>query len=337
MKGKPRAPVGETRVAPLEDDQRREKVDRTRIGRLRDGDRRDPRSTDERLRPGRETRAAPIEYDEEDDRRPGRETRAAPIDYDLDDDEPRRPGRETRAAPPDYDLDSTSPPNDPSVISSIPPINETRVAPIDLDLSSSNPGLPPPGEADSSRTTFSYQAIVFADAIRGRFAKKIYGRNPNRVVRVDEPEGPSTAGGLLARQPVSLVPRKGVAPALVCGWFDIFRKEAQFRSYESLMARHQARHGERPNLTQAEYERFLEELLDSLGAAQFRITLLVPDEKEDAPEPAPRKRPKRLSGSGMLVAWGVLLALVSFAAGLAVERGTHVTERLPLRAPAVKR
>jgi len=266
MKGKPKAPVGETRIAPLDENERRKKADRTRIGGLRDG--RDPpgmtrvapldseereavarprparptrpppdREAHERQRPGRETRAAPLDYDEPDGdepQRPGRETRAAPLDYDEpDDDEPQRPGRETRAAPLDYDddgpprrvqgrraslldkeLGATIPPSDPSVISSIPPIQETRVAPLELSPSGEIK-LPNPGEVHAGRTTYSYQALLFADALRGRFAKKIYGRNPHRVARIDEPEGPSTAGGKLARQPVSLVPRKGIATTLL--------------------------------------------------------------------------------------------------------------------------
>jgi hypothetical protein len=195
---------------------------------------------------------------------------------------------------------------------------------------SDGPGdnLQDPSEGDplSNRTTFSNQAAVFADALRARFANKLYGRNPRRIFRVDEHEGPSTAGGLLARQSISLVARKGTAHSIVCGWMDVSRREAVLRSYRSVAMRHFHRHGVEIDLTQKEYDRFLDELVDFLMSGQLRVQILVPEEVEAAPAsstvatPAPRR-----SGSP----FGTLfLVMLVFSLGMLAERFLHLAERV---------
>ncbi|MFY0574851.1 hypothetical protein ACN28S_11215 [Cystobacter fuscus] len=96
--------------------------------------------------------------------------------------------------------------------------NETRVAPVVEDEEPET--LPPASAGESNRTMFASHAALFADRLRERFAQKRYGRAPHlRVLRIDEPEGPSTAGGRLARQPLSSSP--GAArhpPSSAAGW-----------------------------------------------------------------------------------------------------------------------
>jgi hypothetical protein len=99
----------------------------------------------------------------------------------------------------------------------------------------------PPGE--ELRTTFSNKAAMVADLVKATFARRSYGAAPYRL-RIDEPDGPSTAGGLHARQPISLVSNLDSAPAVVCGWVDVAKKEAQLRSYGVVVRRHQGRNAD---------------------------------------------------------------------------------------------
>ncbi|HLL55901.1 MAG TPA: hypothetical protein VK447_20225 [Myxococcaceae bacterium] len=179
--------------------------------------------------------------------------------------------------------------------------------------------------AVSNRTTFSNQAAVLADVLRLRFESKMYGRSPKRILRVEHPDGPSTAGGLLARQAISLVPRKGSAPSIVCGWMDVSRHEAVLRSYRSVAMRHFSRHSTEVDISQREYNRFLDELVDIMMSGQMRVQILVPEDVEPVAAPAASRQPAARSGSfaGMLLLFTFALAL-----GMAAERLFHITQRL---------
>jgi hypothetical protein len=179
--------------------------------------------------------------------------------------------------------------------------------------------------AVSNRTTFSNQAAVLADVLRLRFESKMYGRSPKRILRVEHPDGPSTAGGLLARQAISLVPRKGNAASIVCGWMDVSRHEAVLRSYRSVALRHFSRHNTEVDISQREYNRFLDELVDIMMSGQMRVQILVPEDTGPVPAPASSIQPAARSGSfvGKLFLFTCALVL-----GVAAERLFHVTERL---------
>lgn len=166
------------------------------------------------------------------------------------------------------------------------------------------------------RTTFSQQAVMIADLIRERFAGRSYGGAFYRL-RIDDPDGPSTAGGRLARQPLSLVPRMDSAPVIVCGWVDVYKKDAQLRSHEVVMRRHHGRQGAGLPISAEAYERFLDELMNTLFEGGIRILVVVPEDQEalPAPPPAPVRRHPLRSFLG-----AVLLLGLGFGLGLSVER-----------------
>ncbi len=141
--------------------------------------------------------------------------------------------------------------------------DERRMAPVVEPEAEPEPEAP---AGESNRTMFATHAALFAERLRDRFAKKIYGRTPHRVLRIDEPEGPSTAGGKLARQSISLIPRRGTAPSIVCGWVDVARKEAQLRGHESVARRYEAHHGTPLDLAEEDYERCIDDLVEALTA-----------------------------------------------------------------------
>jgi translation initiation factor IF-2 len=189
------------------------------------------------------------------------------------------------------------------------------------------------GQSDASnRTVFSSQAALIADLVRDKFSSRFFGRSPFRVLRIDEPEGPSTAGGRLARQNISLVVQQGSAPSIVCGWVDVSKKEAQLRSYESVSRRHEARHGQKMELGPEHYERFLNDLEDTLISGGIRVRVLVPDEQEgatSAPAPVPQaanKRPPRASVSRVMA---FLLMVLAFGLGFAARHLLGNAVQLP--------
>jgi hypothetical protein len=188
-------------------------------------------------------------------------------------------------------------------------------APADAPLTPAGAGL---------LTTFSNQAVMIADLLRERFARKIYGSGFYQF-QIDDPAGPSTAGGLLARQPLSLVPQIEKAPTIVFGWVDVSSRDAQLRSYEVVERRHQGRQGGTLPISAEIYERFIDELMNTLFEGGIRVMLVVPDEQEAPPAPAPvpvRHRPFRsFLGAVFFIALG-------FGLGWNAERLMPLLERV---------
>ena len=193
--------------------------------------------------------------------------------------------------------------------------NETRMAPMVEDRD--EPKEPEPAPGESNRTMFATHAALFAERLRDKFAKKIYGRTPHRVIRIDEPEGPSTAGGRLARQSICLVPRKGTAPSIVCGWVDVAKKEAQLRGHESMARRFEAHHGTPFDMSQEDYERCLHDLEDALLSGGIKLRVVVPEESAapQAPSPAPEAQ-----GQGVPLWMVGAIGATTFLLGLLVGR-----------------
>ncbi|HEX5753359.1 MAG TPA: hypothetical protein VFZ09_44575 [Archangium sp.] len=174
-------------------------------------------------------------------------------------------------------------------------------------------------EGGEYRTMFATHAALFAERLKDRFAKKIYGRTPHRVLRIDEPEGPSTAGGKLARQPISLVPRRGTAPTIVCGWVDVARKEAQLRGHESVAKRYEAHHGAPIDIAEEDYERCIDDLSEALTGGGIKVRVVIPEEApaRQTASPAPE------AGAQGFPLWMVgAVGATAFLLGLMIGRMT---------------
>ncbi|WP_224365721.1 hypothetical protein [Hyalangium versicolor] len=175
----------------------------------------------------------------------------------------------------------------------------------------------PPGE--ELRTAFSNKAAMVADLIKATFARRSYGTASYRL-RIDEPDGPSTAGGLLARQPISLVSNLETAPAVVCGWVDVAKKEAQLRSYAVVERRHKARYAAAPDITDEEYERFLNELVETLFYGGIKIVVQIPDDPDPTQAQGAQAQgvQAKARGGGRSSVGTLLLVIIVFALGLFV-------------------
>ncbi|MCP3100317.1 hypothetical protein LZ198_15715 [Myxococcus sp. K15C18031901] len=172
-------------------------------------------------------------------------------------------------------------------------------------------------EGPALRTMFANHSALLAEQLRTALAKKMYGRNPHRVLRVDEPEGPSTAGGKLARQAISLVPRKGSGPSVVCGWVDVSKREAQLRNFEAVAKRYESHHGEPLVLAQEEYEKFLQDVEAVLVQSTIKVRLIVPEESPGARMVASTAQAK---SKGVPVLLTLLLMGAAFLLGMFVGR-----------------
>ncbi|WP_375759075.1 hypothetical protein [Corallococcus exercitus] len=164
------------------------------------------------------------------------------------------------------------------------------------------------------RTMFATHSALLAERLKAELQHKIYGRSPHRILRVDEPEGPSTAGGKQARQAISLVDRKGTAPALVAGWVDVAKGQASLRNHEAVARRYEFQHGTPLELVPEEYEKFLNDVDEVLRTAAIQVRILVPD--ESAPTRA-TVGPQAPRATGVAVRWVLLLVAVAFLLGLA--------------------
>ncbi|KFE67764.1 hypothetical protein [Hyalangium minutum] len=207
-------------------------------------------------------------------------------------------------------------------------------------LTPSAPPLPaePTTDGEAIRTTFSNKAAMVADLVKSTFARRSYGTAPYRL-RIDEPDGPSTAGGLHARQPISLISRLESAPPVLVGWVDVSKKESQLRNYASVSKRHKARYNAELDINEEEYDRFLNELVETLFYGGIKILLLVPDEETVGPAGSPQAQAQAQHQRGERSPLGtLLLILVTFVLGVGVgglnaERFASLLERVKAMFP----
>jgi hypothetical protein len=196
----------------------------------------------------------------------------------------------------------------------------TRTAQRELGFDSDPTGELGAPEEVALRTTFSNRAVLIADLLRDTFSRRFFGRSPYRVLRVDEPEGPSTAGGLLARQAISLVARQGSAPSIICGWVDTSKQEAQLRGYESVARRYEAHHGTELDLSAEHYERFLNELVTTLTSGGIKVRVLVLDEEQATPGQAQASASRSPTHRAAKRGWGNGAQVMTFVLGLLAGR-----------------
>lgn len=125
---------------------------------------------------------------------------------------------------------------------------------------------------DGSRTFHASQAVALAELLLLKFSKERYGTTVPRVVKVLEPDGPSTDGGRKARQPLVLMPERGPENrGVMCGWIDGAKHTSELRSYAVINQAFQARHNEALDLSRGEYDRFLQAVQEFLKAQGLEV------------------------------------------------------------------
>ncbi len=184
---------------------------------------------------------------------------------------------------------------------------------------------------EPSRTFHANQAVQISDLVSIKFAEQRFGTSQPRVLRVTEPDGPSTDGGLKARQSVILVPEgaETSAGAVICGFIDVSRRSAELRPYAAVSQQHQSRFGAPLDISKLEYERCLTELHEFLRsqAIDSRIQLapggrrsqppMPATQQASSPAPDPATFPMQMVAvGGVCFVVGFLLCYALFAAGV---------------------
>lgn len=170
-----------------------------------------------------------------------------------------------------------------------------------------------------ARTAFASKALELSELFVIKLGRTRFGGDPPRVVKVQEPQTESTAGGKQAREPIALVPEGSAgAGALVCGWMDVGENRAEMRSFAVLDEMHRRRYGAPLGLPREEYEGFLNEARRFFSEEGIPMQLVeeVPDV-----EPAPVRstgepRASSPGGVGMSPALVGGLALGAVLVGL---------------------
>mgnify|MGYP000022013930 CR=1 FL=1 len=178
---------------------------------------------------------------------------------------------------------------------------------------------------EPSRTFHANQAVQLSDLVALKFNDARFGTGTPRVLKVSNPDGPSTDGGLKARQSIVLVHEGSDtnAGAIVVGWLDVSRRSAELRPYASVNQQQQARFGTQLDVSKLEYERCVADLHDFFRTQGIdsRVQVATPPTRRSmAPTPSvapPGAFPIQMVGIGLgcFVA-GFVVCYALFASGV---------------------
>ncbi|WP_224360352.1 hypothetical protein [Hyalangium versicolor] len=183
------------------------------------------------------------------------------------------------------------------------------------------------------------QSSSITDFLRSAFTQRLYGSSRYQL-RIGTLTSSKAGGKRKQREPLLLAPSQETQPAILCGWLDASRKQAQVRSYGVMALMHENRYGDEPDISEEEYERFLNKLMDTLFDGGIRLVLLAPDTGDFEttqfnPVPQPQVRqpaavvslpPRRSPRARLTVA---LLAAAAFALGMGAEHLFSKTVHAP--------
>lgn len=141
---------------------------------------------------------------------------------------------------------------------------------------------------DPNRTVHAQQAFEFSDVFGYKFQILAYGQTKPRRLKLNAPEGMSTAGGRQARQ--SMVLQADDGESVVCGWVDVPQKMAEIRAYPAVAQAFEARFKRAFDLPKPDYERMVADLEGFLKIQKIDIHIAeiapVPIPRPSAPSPA---------------------------------------------------
>lgn len=167
---------------------------------------------------------------------------------------------------------------------------------------------------DECHTIHAVRLSEFGDVLKAHFRHRVFGSSRRRRLVLADLDGPSTAGGRLARRSLLLKPDDGERDALVVGWIDVSNRSAELRTYESLRQYAQERFGRAPDLTIDEYAELHLALAPLLTREHICLTL-VP---AAVPEPAPAEQVAPASPSGGRVLFWLIGLVTGLGLGFAI-------------------
>jgi hypothetical protein len=160
-------------------------------------------------------------------------------------------------------------------------------------------------------TRLTGMALILSSLFKVKFHDTLVtGRKPVLA----EPSGPSSAGGQLSVQRISL--EKEGRPVIIIGWTNCATSEAELRTWNYLEQVHRKRYpDQRLPVRKYEYIDFLTELKEFLEDRQLTVTL-----KDAKPDDvvAPSIRPTRAHAPTRRPPWA-LLGILAFVLAVAAE------------------
>ena len=145
---------------------------------------------------------------------------------------------------------------------------------------------------DANRTVHAQQAFEFSEVFGYKFDPVLYGKARPRRLKLQQPDGPSTAGGKLARQSLVLVPDDD-GSNLVVGFIDATQKTAELRSFKTVSQQFSARFKAKIDMTQQEYEDLLADLRSFLKIQKIDHKII---EASAGPRPKPAAQAQPQAG-----------------------------------------
>lgn len=163
-------------------------------------------------------------------------------------------------------------------------------------------------ELEALRTRVANQAASLAETVTQGFDDFRMGAADYRV-ELTTPEGPSTAGGVQARQHLRLVPRRKGYPVVVAGTVDPVTSTAEIRTFDHVALLHELRFDKPLEITSEEYDDFLRKTDVVLNLARVRGTRVGPP-----PEAIAHQRARRKISLPMLFVFLLVILLAAFVA-----------------------
>ncbi len=143
-------------------------------------------------------------------------------------------------------------------------------------------------ELHALRTQVANQAASLAESVTDGFDGFTMGAG-GYGVELSVPEGPSTGGGVQARQHLRLVPRRQGYPVIVAGTVDPVTSTSELRTFEHVALLHELRFDRPVEITADEYGEFLRKAAVVMNLARIRSREVPPSPELVAQHAARRK------------------------------------------------
>lgn len=164
---------------------------------------------------------------------------------------------------------------------------------------------------EADRTLHAQMAFELTDVFGFKFGPLQFGNKRPRKLELSKPDGPSTAGGRVARQNLVLVPAEGSpASPIVVGWVDVTNRRAELRSFRMLGKQFEARHGRGIDLEADAYDKLDQELSGFFSLQKIDLGRIDASVQAPSPDAVVERGPREssLPMLGML-ALGIALGL----------------------------
>lgn len=174
-----------------------------------------------------------------------------------------------------------------------------------------DPGPPRPAPSRNIYTMHAREGVNAAELLNSAFKKRVVGKLVQRRIELTAPSGPSTSGGKLARQSITLTPVSGMHPAIMLGHIDVTQKAASLRAYEVIARQYASRFRTPLDISAEELVPLLKDVDGMLGTLGFSV------EQDSEIEPELMDRKPSTGGTRIVlyasVAVCVLVALMLLA------------------------